>query len=128
MKVNDVCAMYVRKFIFRRNVFLSVSDEFRDDETILGEFIYDMFCLRIKNLEIVLDEHNNLSINGKTDKHKIIIEIIGGIRLIAEYYGKYSPILIGESRVKFYNNKNSDILMEHYITLILYLGYIISSL
>lgn len=126
MKVNDVCAMYVRKFISRRNVFLNVSDEFRG-ETILDDLTYGMFCKSIESLIIVLDENNNLSINGKTDKHKIIIEIIGGIRLIAEYYGRYSPILISGME-KFYNKKNLDILWEHYAKLILYLGYIISSL
>ncbi len=127
MKVNDLCAIYVRKFIFRRDVFLNVSDEFRDEQILL-EGTYNMFCENIKSLQIVLDKNNNLSVNGKEDKRHIIIQIICGIATISEIYGRYNSRLINETFDKLYNKKNLDILMEHYYTLILYLGYIISSL
>ena len=124
MKVNELCATYVKKFIFRRNVFLNVSDEFQDEEMLL-KGTYNMFCKLIKSLEIVLDEHNNLLVNGKTNKKDIIIEIIIWIQQIGMCYGMYRKALINEMMKNLYWKRNLDVLNMHYQRLILLLGYII---
>lgn len=124
MKVNKLCATYVKKFIFRRNAFLNVSDEFQDEEMLL-EGTYNMFCKHIKSLEIVLDEHNNLLVNGKANKKDIIIEIIVWIQQIGMCYGMYNEILINEMMRNLYCKRNLDVLNMHYQRLILLLGYII---
>lgn len=124
MKVNKLCATYVKKFIFRRNVFLNVSDEFQDEEMLL-KGTYNMFCKLIKSLEIVLDEHNNLLVNGKANKKDIIIEIIIWIQQIGMCYGMYRKALINEMMKNLYWKRNLDVLNMHYQRLILLLGYII---
>lgn len=116
MKVNDICAIRVKKFIFRQNVFLNVSDEFFDED-ILIKNIYDMLCDRIKNLEIVLDKHNNLSVNGMVDKYSIISEIITAIEYMGTNYGLCFYELL-KTKKNYYDSEKFDLLNMHYSKII----------
>lgn len=125
MKVNDACAMCVKRFIFRRNVFLNVSDQFLEDD-ILIKGTYDMLCNTIKELEIVLDKDNNLSVNGKVDKYGIIYEIIIATQHIGFIYGMYNTNLLNEAmKTLYYDDEKFNLLNMHYVRLIKSFVYII---
>lgn len=113
MKVNNICAIRVKKFIFRQNVFLNVSDELFDGD----KNIYDMLCDRIKNLEIVLDKHNNLSVNGMVDKSSIIREIIIAIEYMGTNYGLCFYELL-KTKKNYYDSEKFDLLNMHYSKII----------
>lgn len=119
MRVNSICAKVIKKFNFRKDVFLNVCDELRGR----GEFSFRVdskyynFVETIKRLDVKLDEDSNWSVNGKTEKIPILGELVSALISISYTYGLYVETVLDEEGIAYYK-VNKELISYHYIKLI----------